>query len=326
MPTKALTVVRAGLFLLLLGASFPLQARQDRFMMGENIRVEAGETVYDAVCILCSIVIEGEVTGDALTIAGDLTIGGKVAGDALAIAGNVELGGEVGLDVTTIAGNVRLRSGAHVDGDATAIMGRVRGVQQARVGGQVTSIRSIIPIVASGLVVLLIVCVLAALVIQPVLALVCGAILGEQRLAVLAETARRRAGLSFILGLGVVVASFLLTVLSAVIPLWIPGLRFPFSTVMFVLVVVGYAGISYWVGHGLASRAGPLVAVLLGAVLVTILQPIPIVGWLAGFIFFMMALGVPLLSGFGTSPDWLTARANRGPSVARRGPGDSRSA
>ena len=321
MANKALTAMRAVLLLLLLGASLPLQARQDRFMVGENIRVEVGETVYDAVCVLCSIVIEGEVTGDALTIAGNLTIGGKVAGDALAIAGNVELGGEVGRDVTAIAGSVRLRSGAQVDGDATAILGRVSGVQQAQVGGQVTSIRTIIPIVASGLVVLLIVCLLAALVIQPVLALVCGAILGEKRLAVLAETARRRAGLSFVLGLGVMVASFLLTVLSAIIPLWIPGLQFPFSAVMFVLVVVGYAGISYWVGHGLASRAGPLVAVLLGAVLVAILQPIPIVGWLAGFIFFMMALGVPLLSGFGTSPDWLTARAKRGSSVSRPEPG-----
>ena len=109
---------------------------------------------------------------------------------------------------------------------------------------------------------------------------------------VLAETARRRAGMSFDSGAGGG---------RGVVPverdlgrhpqLWIPGLQFPFSAVIFVLAVVGYAGISFWVGHGMASRAGPLVAVLLGAVLITILQPIPIVGWLAGFIFFMMALG-----------------------------------
>ena len=301
--------------LLLLAGSLEAQARQDRVAVGENLRVEAGETVHDAVCVLCSIVIEGNVKGDAVAIGGNLTISGTVAGDAVAVAGSLELGGDVGSDATAIGGNLRLRHGADVAGDATAVLGRVMGVGQARVGGQVTSVRTVVPIVASGLVILLIFCLLAALVIQPLLALLCSAILGEKRLAVLAETARRRAGMSFLLGLGVVVSSFLFSILSAIIPLWIPGLQFPFSGVMLVLAVVGYAGLSYWVGRGLASGTGPLMAVLLGAILITILQPIPIVGWLAGFIFFMMALGVPLLSGFGTSPDWLTRRAKRAPSV-----------
>ena len=320
MTTKTLIVVRAVALLLLLGGVLPAQQRQDRVAVGEQIRIEAGETVGDVLCVLCSVVVKGVVSGDVVAVVGHLTLDGDVQGDALAITGHTEVRGKVGGDATAIVGDVRLRPGAQVGGDATAVFGRVSGVKQARVGGDVTSIRSVVPIVASGVVVLLIACLLAALFIQPLLALLSAAILGEKRLAVLAETARRRAGMSFVLGLGVVVASFLLSVISFVIPLWIPGLQFPFSAVIFVLAVVGYAGISFWVGHGMASRAGPLVAVLLGAVLITILQPIPIVGWLAGFIFFMMALGVPLLSGFGTSPDWLTARARRTPTVAPSNP------
>ena len=320
MTTKTLSAVRAAALVLLLAAVLPAQQGQDRMAVGEHIRVAAGETVRDVVCALCSVVVDGRVTGDVITFAGHVTVGGEVRGDVVAIVGHAEVSGEVGRDATAVVGDVRLRPGGKVVGDATAVFGRVSGVKQGRVDGDVTSVRSFIPIVASGVVVFLIVVLLAALIIQPVLALLSAAILGERRLAVLAETARRRAGLSFVLGLGVVVASFLLTVISVVIPLWIPGLQFPFSAVMFVLSVVGYAGISYWVGHGLASRAGPLVAVLVGAVLITILQPIPIVGWLVGFIFLMMALGVPLLSGFGTSPDWLTARAKRASAVTPSNP------
>ena len=316
MTTNSLIVARSAALVLLVVCLLPAQQRQDRITVGQHLRIDSGETVGDVLCMLCSIVVEGSVSGDVVALVGHLTVAGDVGGDAVAIAGDAEVSGEVSRDVTAVVGDVRVRPGGQIGGDATAVLGRVSGVKQGRVGGDVTSVRSVIPIVASGILVLLLVCLLAVLIIQPLLALLSAAVLGENRLRVLAETARRRAGLSFVLGLGVVVASFLLSVISAFIPLWIPGLQFPFSAVGFVLAVVGYAGISYWVGRGLASRAAPLLAVLLGAVLITILQPIPIVGWLIGFIFFMISLGVPLLSGFGTSPDWLTARGKRTPSVS----------
>jgi hypothetical protein len=149
---------------------------------------------------------------------------------------------------------------------------------------------------------------IVGLVVQPLLALVAFAGLGNRRVWVLAETARQRAGMSFVLGLGAVFAWFLLNALAIVSPFWIPAFSFPFSLLFFVLMVVGYTGISYWVGRSLLSGSSPLAATLLGAVLVTVLQLIPVVGWMAFFVFSLMAIGAALLSGFGTSTDWMIKR------------------
>ena len=128
---------------------------------------------------------------------------------------------------------------------------------------------------------------------------------------VLARTAASRGLMSFCVGAGLLTAFFLLSLAGIFIPLWIPGIGLPLSLILFVPLVVGYAGISYWVGHGLLPQVNAMLAAFLGAVLVTIIQMIPIVGWIAGMIFFLMALGVPVTSGFGTAVGWMDSRLNR---------------
>ena len=147
------------------------------------------------------------------------------------------------------------------------------------------------------------------LLIQPMMVFVAFVILGENRVQVLANTIRQRAGLAFLSGIGLV---FCWTVLSFFIVLsgvWIPGLE----VVFFVVLVVGYSGISYWVGRGMSKSSGPLAAALLGALLLTIFQAIPLIGWLGFAIFSMIALGSAVLSGFGTSTDWLVRRGQGEP-------------
>ena len=284
------------------------QSGQDRVSVGEDLLVERGESVNDVVCVHCSIRVEGEVAGDVVTIGGRITVPGRVRGDAVAVGGSVSLAGTVGGDVVAIAGGVELLPGAAVGGDTVAVLGSVEGARDGRIGGQVTSIRSVIPIVASGFVVVLVLCLIAALIFQPLLALLCAAILGPNRLAVLADTAASRGLLSFFLGVGLLLVSFLLSFMGVFIPMWIPGFGFPFGAILFVTLVVGYAGVSYWVGRGLAPRANAVLAAFLGAILVTIIQMIPVLGWIAGFIFFLIALGTPVVSGFGTAVDWMGGR------------------
>ena len=283
---------------------------QERVSVGADLLVERGESVSDVVCFNCSIRVEGEATGDAVAIGGSITVPGRVSGDVVAVGGSVNLGGSVGGDVIAVAGGVDLAPGAAVGGDTVSVLGGVQGARDGRIGGTVTSIRSIIPIVASGLVVVLVLSLIAALIFQPLLTLFCAAVLGPSRLAVLADTAASRGFLSFFLGAGLLLASFLLSFVTIFVPVWIPGFEFPFGIVLFVVLVVGYAGVSYGVGRGLAPRANAVLAAFLGAILVTIIQMIPIVGWIAGFIFFMMALGTPVVSGFGTAVDWMGGRSN----------------
>jgi len=300
--TRVLLLVVAGLLLL-----SPASARstQDRVSVRDDIVVERGETVADVVCIGCSIRVEGAVTGDAVAIGGRLTVSGRVAGDVVSVGGSINLTGVIDGDVVAVAGGVELGPGAAIGGDVVSVLGGVEGVRDGRIAGQFTTVRSIVPIVASGFAVVLVICLIAALIFQPLVTLLCAALMGPQRLDVLACTAANRGLISFLVGGGLLFASFLLSVLGVLIPFWVPGINFPFVLILFVLLVVGYAGISYWVGRGMLPRVNPVLAAFLGAVLVTILQMIPVVGWIAGFIFSIMALGIPVTSGFGTAVDWM---------------------
>ena len=194
------------------------QSTQDRVSVRDDIVIERGETVADAVCIGCSIRIEGAVMGDAVSIGGRITVPGRVGGDVVAVGGSIDLTGVVDGDVVAVAGFVELGPGAAVGGDAVGVLGGVEGVRDGRVAGKVTSVRSIVPIVASGFVVLLAICLVAALIIQPLLTLLCAIVLGPQRLEVLARTAASRGLMSFIVGVGLLFASFLLGVFRRLHP------------------------------------------------------------------------------------------------------------
>ena len=304
------------------------QGGQDRVSFGQDIVVEQGESVGDAVCIGCSIRVEGTVTGDAVavgggitvsgrvkgdavTVGGETTVSGRVAGDVVAVGGRIRLKGAVDGDVVAMAGAIELGPGAAVGGDAVGVFGGVEGVRDGRVAGEVGTIRPIAAGLASIFVVVLVLCLITALIIQPLLALSCAALLGPQRLDVLARTAASRGLMSFLVGAGVLTTFLLLSLAGIFIPLWIPGIGLPLTPILFVPLVVGYAGISYWVGHGLLPQVNTMLAAFLGAVLVTILQMIPIVGWIAFVIFFPLALGVAVTSGFGTAVEWMDSRFKR---------------
>jgi hypothetical protein len=300
------------LLLLFLAVLLPsaLQAR-DRVMVGEDIYVAEGEVLDDVVCTGCSIRVYGKVK-DAVAIGGNIEIHGE-AHDVVAIAGRIDVRGKVDGDAVSVAGGLRVHPGAEIRGDAVGVMGGVDIPAGAVVGGEVVSVGQWGHVALSGLLVVLVLCLLAGLLFQPLLVLLCFVIMGERRIGMLADTARHRAGFSFLVGVGLVIASFVFSILAAFLP--VPGAHFPFALALFVVLVVGYAGVSYWVGRGLLPSSSALAAALLGAVLVTIIQLIPIIGQIAFMVFSMIALGSAALSGFGTSIDWLVERTSPGPAV-----------
>ncbi len=316
------------LTVLSLGFAQPLAAQHERVMVGEDIFVGANESLREVVCIGCSIRVEGytrevvaiggniEVAGNArevVAIGGSIEVTGQTRREVVAIGGDVTVSGSVGRELVAVFGSVNLLDGASVAHDVVSVGGHVRGVDRAKIGGSVQSVQPFLPAIRFGFLLLLAIFLIAGLVVQPLLAVLCHAILGERRVWVLAETTRSRAGLSFLLGLGMVFGSFMLSIFGALNPFLAPLLSFPFWMLFFVLLVVGYTGISYWVGRSLVSTAGAMAATLLGAVLVTILQLIPVLGWMAFCVFSLMAMGSALLSGFGTATDWLIKRERLDP-------------
>jgi hypothetical protein len=307
----------------------PLAAEHgERVMVGEDIFVAADEVLREVVCIGCSVRVEGktdevvaiggnvEVAGETrevVAVGGNVDISGRSRSEAVAVGGNVTVSGSVGKEVVAVFGNVFLREGAEVDNDVVSVGGRIQGADRAKIGGSVKSIQAFLPVLKFGFLLMLGVFLVLGLVVQPLLAVLGHAVLGERRVWVLAETTRSRAGLCFVLGLGMIAAWFMLSIVGAMTPFVGPLLSFPAWLLFFVLLVVGYTGISYWVGRSLVSSSGAMAATLLGAVLVTILQLIPIVGWMAFFAFSLMAMGSALLSGFGTATDWLIKRGDIDP-------------
>lgn len=73
----------------------------------------------DAVCIFCSIVVNGGVSGDVVAIGGNIIVNGTVGGDTVAAGGYVVLGpgGTLGGELAAIGGSAFVPEGAEVAGE-----------------------------------------------------------------------------------------------------------------------------------------------------------------------------------------------------------------
>lgn len=282
----------------------------ERVMVGEDIVVGADEYLNEVVCIGCSIEVLGRVRGDAVAIGGSISVSGEVGGDAAAILGDSEIAGRVGGSAIAILGGVKLRPGAEVKEDVVAVLGSLEGESEATIGGTTKIVRGPGRAVRSLIVVAIICLLLAVVVIPPFFAWIAGLVLGEQRVEVLAETVRQRAGMSFVIGLAVVIG---LGFTAAFLNLMVPAADLLLKPVEFVLAATGYAGISYIMGRRFSARAGVPGAILMGGFAVMLLQMIPILGWMLWFVLFQIAVGAAVLSGCGTSIDWLFARTEIAP-------------
>lgn len=319
--------------LLLVALSLALGA-QERVMVGDDIFVGPDEELDQAVCIGCSIhiegrvddavaiggritVAEGAVVRDVVSIAGGVEMRGVAEGDVVAVMGGSDIAGPVDGDAVAVMGGVRLREGASIDGDATAVMGRVEREPGASIDGNSTEVGPALGgwagLAASGLVAVIVIGLLLALAIWPIVSFICFAIMGPQRVAIVASTVNQRAGMCFLVGLGSWVASIMISVMIPMLFFWIPGgFESVITLAFFVTAAVGYTGVGFWVGRGMIRGGSGAGATILGSILITFIQAIPVIGWFIAFpVFGWLSLGAAILSGFGTSADWLFPRTTR---------------
>jgi serine acetyltransferase len=110
--------------LLLVAAAVPRAFADDnRVAIFHSISVEEGEEVDNAVCILCSIRIDGAVGQNAVTILGSIRSNGPIGQNAVSILGGINLGHE-----------------AHVGQNAVAVLGSVRHFSSEQIGQNVVEI------------------------------------------------------------------------------------------------------------------------------------------------------------------------------------------
>ncbi len=98
-------------------------SREDRVSVGRSIRVEAGETARDVICVGCSIELAGEAFGDAVAVGGHLEITGTVHGDAVAVAGSIDVGGDAMIqgDAVAVGGSLDVEPGGQVIGQRSSV-------------------------------------------------------------------------------------------------------------------------------------------------------------------------------------------------------------
>jgi hypothetical protein len=255
---------------------------------GEDLVIRAGETAKEVVCFRCSVKVEGAVTGDVGVFAGSLEVKGRVTGD-----------------VAVFLGDIRLEDGAEVSGDIAVFGGKIDRDPGARVSGEVVAMPNLL-----GLIVFF---AFLGLVITLVLVAITYAAAGQRRIGTIAQVVRERTGVALLIGLAACVGFVALIIIFAMMGPAAPILILVLIAATVVTALVGFTGVSSWMGSSVAKSAGPLAAVMLGAILLTLIQWIPLIGVLAGIVFAFLALGSALLTGFGTHPNWLLERVSGSP-------------
>lgn len=120
----------------LLAAATPARASQDVVRIFENINIGPGESVHDAVCIFCSIHVQGEVEGDTLAVFGSVHLNGQAHHDVVAVFGGVTAGdnSSIGGDLVSIFGAVHLGDHVTVGKDMVSIFGPLHAPGSVSVG------------------------------------------------------------------------------------------------------------------------------------------------------------------------------------------------
>ena len=83
------------------------QTPGNRSYFGQDIFIAAGQQVHNAVCLFCSVQVEGDVTGHVFVLFGSVNVSGQVRGGAAVIGGNavVDSQARIGGDTVVLGGN-----------------------------------------------------------------------------------------------------------------------------------------------------------------------------------------------------------------------------
>ncbi len=255
---------------------------QDRVRVVRNIVIEQGETVAgDVTCFGCSIRVRGALNGDAVAIAGDVEIEGNVAGDAVAVGGGVRLG-----------------PAANLAGDAVAIGGPVRKAETSHLaGGQVPLPWAFLPgqrhLYPRG--------VVSCAGIELAGFLIFYAIARQRRAANMAGTLAGRPVWTLIAGLALTGVACLVYNWADQLKRWADPTEKALTVVLLIVFGFGLVGVSCWLGRKLLRQGALLLAGLLGTVVWLVLQLIPLAGFAAFILLFVLASGCAALSGFGSA-------------------------
>lgn len=276
---------------------------------------------------------EDEVGGAVVAIGGDATANGNVSDAVVAVGGNVTVRREVGDTVVAILGDVTIGSNAIVRDDVVSVGGKVHVDPGGKVEGKITEIGIgplMIPL--KGMADWLKYCAVKFRLLAPkaswfwvipglyVLGYLLITVAFPRPVAACGREITQRPATTFLLGL---LTELLVPVIVAVLAMTAVGaLAVPFIYVaVFIGGLVGKAALFQFLGRQVVRLFGiqlppPVLALLLGCVMVMLLYMVPFISLLAYAVIAMWGIGAAVTASFGGARKESRTRPNSIPPAA----------
>jgi len=303
-------------------------------MSGTTV-VKSDDTVDSVLLFGCGARIESgaRVRKDVVSFGGNVVLeqGTRVEGDVVVFGGNVSIAGEVRQDVTVFGGNVTLAPTAVVGSNLITFGGFVDRKEGATVRGRITrGERFYFPFewtpvmmpFAFGGSALGMLTGMAAGFVRGIFYALALAALGALVVVFLPTQTRQVSDTAYksampSLGVGCLTL-FVAVTLGILLIITLCGI--PIALILFVALFIawlfGWIALGWLIGEKVLAAAKvketlsvPIVAVVVGIVLLAILGALPLAGWLIGLFVGSLGLGAVVLTRFGTRAYPLLASA-----------------
>jgi uncharacterized RDD family membrane protein YckC len=286
-------------------------------MFGQDVELKAGDAAEAVVVIGGSAKVHGKVRQAVVTIGGNSEVDGDVGDAVVAVMGDVHIksGARIHRDAVAVLGTLSVDPGVKIGGDAVSVGGHLNLAKGATVKGSKVNVG--LPMLfprAGWLSKWVKYCVFELRPLAPQVGfvwIVAGvffllylfiAVVFPRPVQACVDSLTRRPATTFLMGL---LTKILVPI--AVLILAITGIGLvvvPFlATALFLAAVVGKVAILEWLGMQIGRRLGsgfqrPLVAFLIGSLLLTLLYLVPILGLLTYTIFSVWGLGCAVTTLF----------------------------
>ena len=286
-------------------------------MFGQNVELKAGDSADVIVVIGGSAKVHGKVRQAVVTIGGSSEVDGEVGDAVVAVMGNVHLkpGAKINKDAVAVMGTLTVDSGVKVAGDAVSVGGKFNIADGAKIHGQKVNVGLPMPFAnIEWLGKWLKYCVFEFRPLAPQVGfvwIIAGvffllylfvAAVFPRPVQVCVDGLTQRPATTFLMGLLTKILVPVVVLILAVTGIGLIVVPFLMAALFFG-AVVGKVAILEWLGLQIGRRFGtgfqkPLVAFLIGTILLTLLYLVPILGLLTYTIFSVWGLGCAVTAAF----------------------------
>lgn len=270
------------------------------------------------------VVREDEVQESITTFGGNVLIEGKVE-SVIAFGGTVIVRGKV-TDLVGIGSNITLKSTAFIKGDVFSLGGVLDKEPGSIVKGDTIHFKTsediskflkeaFKNIFSVSLIPFILVMKLIVFFIWFLLSLVIAALFARQ-ISFASSQIRTSFGSVFGIGLLSIIIYVGVVIFSALLSFILIGIPLLFFFIIFGLVIqiFGRVVLFYFLGESFLKAFGkdkvsPLVFVIIGLVIATVIRFIPVIGFLFSFCLSIIGWGVVIMTKFGTTENWFKKRS-----------------